>query len=204
MAKESTKKSQEKKTHEKKTPTTAQQGKEREPKAAAKGGKSGAAKYVVGAVIIVIIIGAAIFAGSMFNESSSTNFNTFRSNFLSAPRVAIIVTAYNGTILSGTVGCATAIIEEIAGSKVDHRNTSTVDFGIINSTTCIQEKGLEVGSGNYITTSVQNCLNLTNTEPTVYINYSTTGNSTIIKPKYLYISGTYAFLRECGVASEIS
>ena len=171
-----------------------------------KSGKVGIAKYAAAILLVVIIIGAAIFAGAYFNQGGSGgNFETFKGNFNSAPRVALLVTGYNGTVLSGTVGCATAIIQEVVANKVAHRNASTIDYGILNQTSCIEVKGLTAtATSNYSTTSVQNCLNLTKSEPTIFINYSTKGNTTIIKPNYLYIAGTYKFLRECGVASQIS
>ncbi len=167
--------------------------------------KSNLAKYGIAIIIVVAIIGAAIFAGLISGQSGSS-FDTFKANFNAAPRVAILVTAYNGTVLSGTVGCATAIILQIASSAQNHRNTSTIDFDIINQSSCIETRGLSgtVPKPNYTTTSVQNCLNITQKEPTIYINYSANQNSTIIKPRYLYIAGTSTFLRECGVASQIS
>jgi len=183
------------------------------PKAKDSASKEGAskrtpfrAKYLVAIVIIVAIIGAAIFAGSFIGQNQGGNFDAFKSNFNSAPRVAITVTAYNGTVLSGTVGCATAIILQMASSQSMHRNTSTIDFSIINQSSCLEARGLP-GNGpnpNYTTTSVQNCINLTMSEPAIYINYSANTNTTIIKPKLLYISGTSTFLRRCGVAAEIS
>lgn len=168
--------------------------------------KAGALKYIAAIIIVIAIIGAAIFAGLSISQSQEGSFSTFKSNFDSAPRVAITVTAYNGTVLSGTVGCATAIILQIASSQNTHRNTSTIDFSIINQSSCLEAKGL-LGNGpnpNYTTTSVQNCVNLTMGEPAIYINYSAAGNTTVIKPRLLYIAGTSTFLSQCGVASEIS
>lgn len=163
-------------------------------------------KYIVAIVIIVAIIGAAIFAGLYMNQDNADSFNTFRNNFNAAPRVAITVTAYNGTVLSGTVGCATAIILQLASNQNAHRNTSTIDFSIINQSSCLEAKGIP-GNGpnpNYTTTSVQNCINLTMSEPAIYINYSAKTNTTVIKPRLIYISGTSTFLSQCGIASEIS
>lgn len=159
-------------------------------------------KYIVGIIIIVAIIGVAIYANYYIIGNQSNKFYIFQSNFNSAPRVAIFVTAYNGTVLSGTIGCATAIIEQVVASKTNHRDPSTIDLNIINQTSCISSTGLN-GKTNYTTTSVQNCLNISRTEPTIYINYSQ-ANTTIISPDYLYISGTSTYLQMCGVASEIS
>ncbi|HIH50332.1 MAG: hypothetical protein ABSE71_05195 [Candidatus Micrarchaeaceae archaeon] len=170
------------------------------------GAKAGMLKYAAAIIIVVVIIGAAIFAGLYASQNQEGSFDAFKANFNSAQRVAIVVTAYNGTVLSGTVGCATAIILQIASNPNAHRNTSTIDFGIINQSSCLEAKGL-LGNGpnpNYTTTSVQNCVNLTTSEPAIYINYSATMNNTVIKPRLLYIVGTSTFLRQCGIAAEIS
>lgn len=161
-------------------------------------------KYIAAIVIVVAIIGVAIFASSLFTARQPTSdFLVFQRNFNSAPRVNIFVAAYNGTVLSSTISCGTAIIEQIVGSKANHRNASTIDLNIINQTSCIRSTGLGGSASNYTTTTLQNCLNASGTEPSIYINYSTT-NTTIIRPEYLYISGDALFLRECGVASQIS
>lgn len=165
------------------------------------------AAYIAAIVIIILIIAVAIFAAGLLNtgsnNSSSASFDAFMKNYNSAPRVNIFVTSYNGTVLSGTVSCATAIIEKLVASRTNHREASTIDLNIINETTCIRSTGLGNSTANYTTTTLQNCLNTSSTEPSIYINYST-NNVTIIKPDYLYISGDSLFLRECGLASEIS
>jgi hypothetical protein len=166
--------------------------------------KRGVVKYAVAVAIIVVIIGVAIFAGSILSQGQSSSFGVFRSNFNSAPRVAIFVTAYNGTIFTGTLGCATSVIQEIVASRTNHRNSSTIDFNVLNQSTCTRSKGLSTQGTNYTTTSVQNCLNISGTEPTLFINYSTSANTTIIKPDYLYIAGDAQFLRQCGIADQIS
>lgn len=165
----------------------------------------GAAKYIVATVLVVIIIASAIFAtGLLSKHPSNASFDAFKSNFNSAPRVNIFVAAYNGTVLSSTVGCATAVIEQIVASQANHRDASTIDLNIINETSCIRTVGLGTSNvSNYTTTSLQNCLNTSDTEPSIFINYSLT-NTTIIKPDALYVSGDSMFLSECGIASEIS
>ncbi len=188
------------KPKEKQQPKKASKAeRKREPKGPGKG------KYIAGIVLVVVIIVVAIFAsGLLTTMQPDNNFNAFRQNFNSAPRVDIFVAAYNGTVLSGTISCATAVIEQIVASRTNHRNATTIDLNIINQTSCIRSRGLGGNSSNYTTTSLQNCLNSSSTEPTIYINYSTSTNTTIIRPEYLYISGTDLFLRECGVASQIS
>lgn len=169
--------------------------------------KPQAMKYIVSIAIIVIIIGVAIFASSFVGNQGSTSngsFQIFQKNYDSAARVDIFVTAYNGTVLSSTIGCATAVIEQLVANKQEHRNSSTIDLNIINQTSCIRSKGLGDSAANYTVTSLQNCLNSSSTEPTIYINYSQVTKPPIIEPEYLYISGNVTYLEECGLASEFS
>ncbi len=183
-----------------------QPSKETKESAPAKGRQGvGVAKYIIAIIIIVVIIGVALFAGSLLSTkpNSSSSFETFKENYDSAARVNIFVAAYNGTVLSSTIGCATAIIEQTVGSKTDHRNASTIDLNIINQTSCIRSTGLGVIGANYINTTLQNCLNTSSTEPSIYINYSLQ-NTTLIRPDYLYVSGDALFLSECGLAPELS
>ena len=159
--------------------------------------------YIIVAAIVFIVVAAAVYelVGIVFKSNTSGSFGTFKSNFNSAQRVAIYATAYNGTVLSSTVGCATMIIENIVGSSQTHRNASTIDLFIINETRCTYTMGLGLGS-NGTETSLSDCLNRGSSEPTIYLNYSLT-NTTVIKPNYLYTSGDRLFLNECGIATEI-
>lgn len=188
---------------------TAKEGASRDaPKAASQSKRSkrsaGGAKYIVGIILVVLIIGVAIFANSLLMaKPPNTSFNAFSRNFATAQRVNIFVADPNSTVYQGTFGCASSVIIQIIANKTSHRNSSTIDFNVVNQTSCIRSRGLGGATSNYITTSLQNCLNTTATEPTLYINYSSQ-NTTIIRPEYLYVSGTLLFLRECGVASEIS
>ncbi|MGI0100516.1 MAG: hypothetical protein ACREBH_02245 [Candidatus Micrarchaeaceae archaeon] len=169
----------------------------------------GAVAYAVAIIIVVAVIAIAIFASGILNDigggqGPSSSFIAFKHNFDTAPRVDIFVAAYNGTVLSSTIGCATAVIEEVVGSKTNHRNASTIDLNIVNQTSCIRTRGLGGNvTANYTVESLQNCLNTSSHEPTLYINYSTK-NKTVISPEYMYVSGSVIFLRECGIASQIS
>ena len=167
-------------------------------------GVSAAVKMAVVAVVIIIIAaGALLVYDNLFGSGQqSASFGTFKANFNTAPRVAIFATAYNGSILSSTVGCATAVIVQIVSSQANHRNPSTIDYYVINQTSCVYSAaGLGQPTSNYTTASVQSCLNVTRTEPTIFINYTAT-NSTIIRPDYLYTSGNAAYLAQCGIADE--
>jgi hypothetical protein len=166
--------------------------------------QGGKTKYLVGIILVLMIIAIAVVANSFFAaKPPNTNFSAFKKNFDAAPRINIFVYDPNGTVYQSTFGCASSVIIQIIANKTEHRNSSTIDFNVVNQTTCIRSNGLGGAGTNYTTTSVQSCLATTSTEPTLYINYST-HNTTIIRPDYLYVSGDALFLRECGVASEIS
>jgi hypothetical protein len=155
-----------------------------------------AAVFIAAAVVSYELIGFFLAPGS------SAGFSAFKRNFDSAPRVAIYAAAYNGTALSSTDRCASAIIESIISSSQQHRNASTIDLFIVNSTSCMYARGL--GTGNGSVSSVGACLNMSKGEPTIYINYSATSTKSAVEPDYLYTSGNSTFLGECGIATEIS
>jgi hypothetical protein len=162
-------------------------------------GKKAAA--AIGIVVIAIIVAGALAFG--LNRSPPTSISTFLSNFYSAPRVAIYTTAYNGTQISSTIGCASALIESVVGSPSHHRNASTIDFFAINGTSCTYELGIGGIIKNYTYNSISNCINMSRSEPSIFINYSES-NSTIVKPESLYIYGNQKFLAMCGITTEIS
>jgi hypothetical protein len=117
--------------------------------------------------------------------------------------VAIYVTYQNGTEFSYSSECAYQLIERLIDNQARHRNASTIDFMIVaNSTSCLSPNGaLGTANGTKIT-PLSSCLALSNSEPSIFINYSST-NSTVIKSGKLYTSGDDLFLSECGVASEL-
>ena len=167
-----------------------------------KGSGQRRATAAIGIIVIVDVVAGALAYGLYSNPP--TSFANFRNRFNSAPRVAIFTTGYNGTQVSSTVGCASAVIEEIVGSATSHRNASSIDFFAINQTACVYENGIGGLVKNYTYNSIANCINTSRGEPSIFINYSDSGNSTVIKPSALYITGDQKFLAMCGIASEIS
>lgn len=157
---------------------------------------------IIIAVAAVAAIGIVLYLNSQ--SSAGGGLSAFKSSFQTAPRVAIFATAYNGTVLSSTVGCATAIIENVVGSRTSHRNASTIDFYILNRTSCTFLKyGLGSRSNNYTTTALSNCTGSITREPTIYINYSVKSSTPVIQPRYLYIAGNQTYLGQCGIASQL-
>ena len=157
--------------------------------------------YIVLAIVAIIAIIVALTI-TILIKGQSTPFNTFKSNFNSAKRVAIYTTAYNGSQLSSALGCSTAIIEEITGNPSIHRNSSTIDFFVLNQTSCVFEHGVGGVITNYTYNSTVNCLSSGKGEPSIFVNYSET-NSTVINPMSLYFSGNSQFLAICGIAPEL-
>ncbi len=177
---------------------------ERKARAKANGTKgSMRRKYaaVIGIVVVIVVIAGATVYG--LSSAKATSFGTFKGNFDSAPRVAIYATGYNGTALSATIGCATAVIESVVGSPTSHRNASTIDLFVLNQTSCAYENGIGGTITNYTFNSISNCVRTSSSEPSIFINYSSV-NVTIVKPTSLHIYGNSEFLALCGVASEIT
>ena len=186
---------------------TKQQKAEKEKPAAATGQQNPKPRgRAFWAGIFIIIIMFAIAGGLVYglNRGAPASFSTFQSNFNSAPRVAIFVTANNGTQLAATVGCATSVIQQIVASKTTHRNASTIDFYVMNATSCVYSPtGIGGQLQNYTYSTPGRCINVSTKEPSLFINY-TDANTTIIKSTSLVIEGNYRFLLQCAVASEMA
>ena len=155
-------------------------------------------------VVIVVFIAALVAAYFITKSGSSSGFSGFVSKFHSAPRVAIAVTAYNSTEFSYTIACGTSVIERIVGSKQYHRNETTIDFFVINGTSCIVPNAALGSATGAVNESISTCMSRINSEPSIYINYSASRNITSIKGTSLYTAGDATFLSECGIAQELS
>ncbi len=154
-------------------------------------------------VIIVVAIAGALVYGLNRSSQTQTSITVFENNFNAAPKVAILVTAFNATTLASSTGCATALIEELTATHGSaHKNASDISFYVINSTKCLYAPQLGLGQ-TYLNSTPAGCVNMSRSVPSIFINYSKT-NSTVITPEALYVSGTGALLTQCGVASEIT
>jgi hypothetical protein len=156
-------------------------------------------------VALIVFIAVAVVSYVIFNDlySAATpgGFASFKSSFNAAQRVAIYVADYNSTVFSNTGTCADKLITSMI--TYTHRNSSTIDYFIVNGTSCTYVRGLGAKASNGTIASIGDCKSLSGSEPTIYLNYSSK-NETIIKPDYLYTSGDGLFLSECGIATEIS
>lgn len=165
--------------------------------------------YVAAAVAIVFIILLGGFIISEMNvpggqQPATAQLSAFLGNFASSPRAGILVTYYNGSTFGASVTCATGLIEQLISSPATHRNTTTLDFFIVNQTSCVYSpSGLGSAGKNYTYTTPSNCIASASGEPTIYINYNST-NATVATPAALYVHGTMGYLERCGIASEIN
>lgn len=153
--------------------------------------------YVGIAVAIVVIAGAIYFIASNY---VAIPFSTFKSNFQSAQRVALTFSYPSGTNFSTLYQCISPVVQNVAHS----RNLSTIDFFIISqaNATCTYSP---TGLGAHATVGTQpasKCVSVANSEPGVFINYSTT-NSTSITLYHLYVYGNSQYLATCPIAAQL-
>ena len=173
---------------------------------AAKEKENGSRLWIMIAIALVIVIAAAVlvYYFRFGTGSSQASFSSFRNTFNSAPRVAIYVVSSNSTGLGATVGCATQLIEKLLETPQTHRNSSTIGFYVMNSTSCTySSSGLGSAIKNYTSTSASNCISFSKSEPSIFLNYSPE-NRTIITRSALYLEGNSAFMSECGIAYEMT
>lgn len=149
-------------------------------------------------IAIPLILVFAVFV-LVILPTLTVPFSTFKSNFASAKRVAIIA-SYNVQAGSGaTLECATQAVQVAAHS----RNATTIDFYVINQTSCLESVG---GLGHVFTpaaNTISNCLNSTKSETSLFLNYSAT-NDTLITPYKLYIYGNIEYMNHCPIAVDLS
>ncbi|MCL5092489.1 MAG: hypothetical protein M1364_02395 [Candidatus Marsarchaeota archaeon] len=161
-------------------------------------------KYIAafGIIIIVLAFAGAIVYG-VSNSNAQTPFSVFQKNFNTANAVNIYIVGNNGTAISSTSGCATAIIQAIEFNATHRRNSSTISFFALNQTGCVYLSGLGKAAKNYTYSSASACIKQSASKPSIFINYSVS-NSTVIKPDTFYLSGDARYLAECGISGEIS
>jgi hypothetical protein len=156
--------------------------------------------------VLVIIIVAVSFTFSYNALSAPTangNFTAFWGSFASAPRAGIVINYYNSTVFESGLACSTTLIQEIQGSSTLHRNSSTLDFYVINSTSCSYSLGLGSTNASARIANISTCTSLISSEPRIVIGYSL-ANQTATNSTVLTIKGNAAYLQRCGIASEIT
>jgi cellobiose-specific phosphotransferase system component IIC len=130
----------------------------------------------------------------------SVPFSTFKSNFQSAARIAIIASYGNQTGSGVTLQCAALVAYSVALS----RSANTIDFYVLNSSSCTSYPMGSLGhEANLATNTIGNCLNMTKSETSLFLNYSAS-NRTIVTPYRLYVYGNAQYMSQCPIAVDIS
>lgn len=129
----------------------------------------------------------------------SVPFSTFKNNFRSANRIALLVTYYNSSQYAYESQCFSTLIQAIAYT----RNASTIDFYLLNQTNCTFSPNGLGHELNVVTKPSSYCLNSARSEPSISLNYSPT-NYTIIRAYKLYVYGNKEYMAKCPIAVDMS
>ena len=167
----------------------AKQQKEERPRSDARTG-------LMIAIPLVLAFGIFVF---VVLPSLSVPFSTFKSNFASATRVAVIASYKDPAGSGATLQCAAQSVQVAAHS----RNATTIDFYVINQTKCIYSVGGLGHTFTPATNTISNCMNMTKSETSLYLNSSAV-NSTVITPYKLYIYGNVQYMGKCPIAVDLS
>ena len=150
------------------------------------------------AIAAAIVMVVAILAFYFFIPAiTGVSFQTFKSNFESAPRVVLAVTYLNQSQFSSEVPCYTTMLEIIART----RNASSIDFLLLNHTKCeYSPTGLGT-SASFKVVNASVCDEIANNEPSIFMNYSSY-NYTRISAYHLYLGADAPYLASCPIAAE--
>ncbi|MEM3177900.1 MAG: hypothetical protein QXT36_01790 [Candidatus Micrarchaeaceae archaeon] len=185
------------KTSKKRSATAADQAKTQSTNAEH---RASASKEKAIILTIVVVVAIAIVAAYYFVFLNfSTPFPTFLNNLRAAPRISVLVGYSNTTQFAEMSSCYSAIVESIAHT----RNATTIDFFVVNATTCYYSPGGLGRPINITTSTAKKCVSEALSEPSVFLNYSST-NRTVITPYHLYVYGNSAYMRSCGIAADLS
>jgi hypothetical protein len=162
--------------------------------------------YLAVAVVVIAIVAFSAFlylrqAGQ--TTANNGSLSTFKSNFFSAKHVGIYVNYPNSTLFSESESCATKIIELITENKTNHVAPSAISFYVFNETSCTYVNSLANTSSKSVNASTSFCVNQSDTNPSIFINYSSI-NGTTITPTKLSFHGNYLYLYQCSIAYELT
>lgn len=147
-------------------------------------------------ILLLIIFAIFIF---VVLPTLSVPFSTFKSNFASAKRIAVFAVYSNISQSGGVLGCATQVVQFAAHS----RNATSIDFYVLNESRCTYPIG---GLGHTVTlatNTIGDCLNMTSSETSIFLNYSAY-NNTFVTPYKLYVYGNMQYMSECPIAVDLS
>ncbi len=155
--------------------------------------------FTVFVLAMIIVIAAALVYTYVPGSIGSMPFSTFKSNFDSAQRIAVLATYNNATEFNSESICFTDIIEIMSR----RRDPSTIDFFATNSTECTYSPNGLGHAINPMITTPQACIKDANSEPGLFFNYSLT-NKTVIASNHMYIYGNDQYFSKCPLAADFS
>ncbi len=186
-------------TKAKKADAAGAGGREKE---AAKGRRARAALSQARLAILAAAVVIAAFLAFFYlvlPSISNVPFTTFKGNFDSARRVAITVTYGSQSQYSAESQCFPTLVQSVALT----RNASTIDFFILNGTTCFFPSAGLGRASNVTAGPPADCLAKARSEPGIFLNYSAT-NGTVVKAYALYVYGNAAYMAKCPIAVDMS
>ncbi|MEM0149879.1 MAG: hypothetical protein QXW10_03225 [Candidatus Micrarchaeaceae archaeon] len=169
----------------------------------AKGAKKRGSPYSRSLLYIIAVLIAVDLLLFFYHSGAAQPFYNFEGSFQAAPSVSIYITADNSTALQATVGCATQLIESIVSSSQHHRNASSINFFVLNQSACFSSASALGAASNATQKPIGECLNISKSMPSIFINYSA-NNITTIEGSKLIMQGNAKFLKECGIAPALS
>ena len=151
------------------------------------------------AVIGILVVIAIILYSSSTQSNANVPFSTFKQNFNNANRVSIAATYLTEGQFINESQCFSSIIQIVSHTRLP----STIDFYLINQTSCTYSS---TGLGNQvtpITTNASYCIGKALNETSIFLNYSL-GNTTIIQPQHMYIYGDSSYMKACPIAADFA
>jgi len=147
-------------------------------------------------VVLVIVIAATLV---VLLSRPGVPFSTFKSNFYSASNVAIVATYANESQYIAESACFPTLREIVS----EHRNASTVLFFLINASNSTCTFSPTISPISIETKPASYCLSIANSEPSIFLNYSST-NSSIITAYRLKVFGNAQYMQQCPIAIDMS
>ena len=161
--------------------------------------KSSRAPYAA-AIIGILIIAAIIIYSVSLQSNASVPFANFKQNFNNAQRVSVASTYNTEGQFINESQCFSSIIQIVSHTRLP----STIDFYLINQTSCTYSKTGLGGQINPITTNASYCRGRALNETSIFLNYTSTGNYTDIGPQHMYIYGNSSYMKACPIAADFA
>ncbi len=155
-------------------------------------------------ILVILILAALIILTYIYlmPQYLGTSLSTFKSNYNSAQRIAIVYQYTNSTEYAVLSQCSINVVT--AEIDFNKRNASTIDFFVIDGSSCAYSpSGLgHLLNPNSIVSNTTTCEKVIQSEPSLSFNYSNS-NSTIITPYHMQIFGNEKYFAACPIASGI-